>query len=164
MTYKYFNPRPVTLDEGKAMYRALADANHPDHGGSVEVMQAINAEWDDLKGRLPKFVPPGYKPREEKATRQDVRPEVAEMLRNLAGLQGLKFDLVGEWIWCDPSARHAETLNSLGFTWSTNRRRYYWHPADSKAGRARKCSYSHIYAKYDGQSYTGKGLDELKTA
>lgn len=66
MTYKYFNPRPVTLDEGKAMYRALADANHPDHGGSVEVMQAINAEWDDLKGRLPKFVPLGTRPGKRK--------------------------------------------------------------------------------------------------
>ena len=53
MMFKFFNPRPVTLDEGKAMYRKLAAQYHPDHGGSTEAMQAINAEWDALKGKPP---------------------------------------------------------------------------------------------------------------
>ena len=161
MTYKYFVPRPATLDEGKAMYRQLAAEHHPDHGGSTEAMQAINAEWDELKTRLPKFVPHGYKPHEE-APKPEMRADVAEMLQKLAELAGLKYDLVGSWIWCDRSARHSDTLESMGFQWSKNRSRYYWHPADSKAGRARRSSYSEIYNKYDGHSYTAQGREELK--
>lgn len=44
---KYFeNVR--TLDELKAEYRRLAMKHHPDRGGDVETMKAINAEHDAL--------------------------------------------------------------------------------------------------------------------
>lgn len=56
MIFKFFNPRPDTLDEGKALYRRLAAQYHPDHGGSTEAMQQINAEWVALKDKLPRFV------------------------------------------------------------------------------------------------------------
>lgn len=39
----YFN-NIHSLDDLKAVYRRLAMKNHPDHGGSVEIMQQINAE------------------------------------------------------------------------------------------------------------------------
>lgn len=44
---KWFN-NPASLEELKAQYKRLALANHPDHGGSTEVMQEINAEYDML--------------------------------------------------------------------------------------------------------------------
>jgi len=44
---KYFKACK-TLDELKKDYRSLALANHPDMGGSEEVMKAINAEYDQL--------------------------------------------------------------------------------------------------------------------
>lgn len=166
MTFKFFTPRPVTLDEGKAMYRKLAAQYHPDHGGSTEAMQEINAEWDALKGKLPRFV--SKQAREGRAayeakqtTRRQVSPEVAEMAAKLSRMSGLKFDVVGSWIWAETSARHLQQLKDLGFTWSANRHMYYWHPAGETSGRARKSSYSHIYAKYEGQSYTGQGAEEL---
>lgn len=37
-----------TLDELKAEYRRLAMKHHPDRGGDVETMKAINAEHDAL--------------------------------------------------------------------------------------------------------------------
>ena len=54
-TYKWFNPRPCTLDEGAKMYRELASKHHPDHGGNTSDMQEINAEWEELKPTLPRF-------------------------------------------------------------------------------------------------------------
>ena len=44
---KWFN-RPASLEDLKAQYKRLALANHPDHGGSTEAMQEINAEYDML--------------------------------------------------------------------------------------------------------------------
>ena len=37
-----------TLDELKKEYRRLAMIHHPDVGGTVEAMQAINAEFEAL--------------------------------------------------------------------------------------------------------------------
>ena len=43
-----------TLDELKKEYRRLAFVNHPDRGGDVETMQAINAEYETLHEILKK--------------------------------------------------------------------------------------------------------------
>ena len=37
-----------TLEDLKRQYRTLALQNHPDRGGDVEVMKAINNEYDKL--------------------------------------------------------------------------------------------------------------------
>lgn len=49
---KYFK-NVKNVKELKETYRKLARTNHPDMGGDVEVMQAINAEFDILVATLP---------------------------------------------------------------------------------------------------------------
>lgn len=48
---KYF-ANIKTLDELKAQYRRLAMQYHPDRGGSTEIMQQINAEYERLHERF----------------------------------------------------------------------------------------------------------------
>ena len=48
---KYFN-NPHTLEELKKQYKALALKYHPDCGGDTAIMQAVNAEYDELFSRL----------------------------------------------------------------------------------------------------------------
>ena len=166
MMYTYFTPRPATLDEGKALYRKLAAQYHPDHGGDTATMQRINAEWDALRPLLPKYA--SQQAREgraayeaKQAARDQTAPEVAEMAAKLSKMPGLKYDVVGKWIWIHPSARHLSKLEALGFRWSRNRKLYYWHPAGEESGRAGRRSYTHIYTKYDGHSYTGEAAEEI---
>lgn len=166
MTYTYFTPRPATLDEGKALYRKLAAQYHPDHGGDTETMQRINAEWDAIRPTLPRFC--SQQAREgraayesQQAARQQTPPEVAEMSARLSKMPGLRYDVVGSWIWVNASARHLSKLEALGFKWSANRCRYYWHPAGEGRRRASRKSYAYIYADYGGQSYTGTAADEI---
>lgn len=167
MIFKFFNPRPDTLDEGKALYRRLAAQYHPDHGGSTEAMQQINAEWDALKDKLPRFVSKqakeGRKAYEAKRSSKarEINPEVEQMAAKLSKMGGLQFDVVGSWIWTKSNYRYTIKLQEMGFQWSANRKMYYWHPAGEESGRARKSSYTHIYNKYEGQSYRGESAEEL---
>jgi hypothetical protein len=109
-TYKWFNPRPCTITEGTAMYRDLASKHHPDHGGSVTDMQEINAEWDELKPTLPRFcseqAKQGRQQYQQTKAAQDAAKaaqdaEAVKMAEELAKCPGLKFDVVGSWIWAD---------------------------------------------------------------
>ncbi len=51
-SYTYFIPTPKTLEELKAQYRKLAMLHHPDRGGNLEAMQAVNSEYDTLFPKL----------------------------------------------------------------------------------------------------------------
>lgn len=50
---KYFK-NITSIENLKTAYKKLARVNHPDMGGDVEVMKAINAEFDILFAALPK--------------------------------------------------------------------------------------------------------------
>lgn len=144
------------------MYRDLASKHHPDHGGSVSDMQEINAEWDELKPTLPRFcseqAKQGRQQYEQTRAAEDAAKaaqdaEAAKMAEELAKCPGLQFDVVGSWIWADANRKYTRTLEALGFRWSKNRSKYYWHPAGDTSRRNRKASYQDIYNKYSGQSY-----------
>lgn len=62
---KYFK-NVQNAEELKKEYKRLARENHPDMGGDVEIMKAINGEFDILLATLPTDV------------RNDVRAEVSE--------------------------------------------------------------------------------------
>jgi len=44
----YFKPVPETFEELKKLYRKLSRENHPDVGGSDEIMKLINSEYTKL--------------------------------------------------------------------------------------------------------------------
>ena len=46
--YKYFKGDYNTIQEVKSAYKKLAFQYHPDKGGSTEIMQEINNEYDKL--------------------------------------------------------------------------------------------------------------------
>ncbi len=169
-TYKWFTPRPSTLSEGQQMYRRLAAEHHPDHGGSVSDMQEINTEWDALKPTLPRFcseqAKQGREQYQQNKAAQDAAKaaqdaETAAMADKLSKCPGLKFDVVGSWIWADTNHKWLSTLEKLGFRWSANRCKYYWHPQGDTSRRNRKASYQDIYTKYNGQSYQTRTADSI---
>lgn len=44
---KYFT-NCKTIEEAKKLYRRLAMENHPDRGGDLDTMKAVNAEYDEF--------------------------------------------------------------------------------------------------------------------
>lgn len=168
--YKWFDPRPCTLDEGAKMYRELASKHHPDHGGNTSDMQEINNEWDELKPTLPRFcTKQAQQGRQQYQQQQDANSaakaaqdaEAAKMAAELAKFPGLQFDVVGSWIWADTDYRYTADLERLGFRWSRNRSKYYWHPEGDSSRRNRRASYEEIYQKYNGSSYQTRSRESI---
>lgn len=168
--YKWFDPRPCTLDEGAKMYRELASKHHPDHGGNTSDMQEINNEWDELKPTLPRFcTKQAQQGRQQYQQQQDANSaakaaqdaEAAKMAAELAKFPGLQFDVVGSWIWADTDYRYTAELERLGFRWSRNRSKYYWHPEGDSSRRNRRASYEEIYQKYNGSSYQTRSRESI---
>ena len=168
--YKWFDPRPCTLDEGAKMYRELASKHHPDHGGNTSDMQEINNEWDELKPTLPRFcTKQAQQGRQQYQQQQDANSaakaaqdaEAAKMAAELAKCPGLQFDVVGSWIWADTDYRYTAELERLGFRWSRNRSKYYWHPEGDSSRRNRRASYEEIYQKYNGSSYQTSNRESI---
>ncbi len=93
----WFN-NPKTLEELKKQYKTLAMKHHPDHGGTVEAMQQINAEYDRLFERLKNVHQTAegttYTSREETTETPD---EFRDIINRLITFQGVHIEICGSW-------------------------------------------------------------------
>ena len=141
-----------SLDELKAAYRALALQHHPDRGGSVEIMQEINAEHDRIFESL-KRQHNAAADDEHKTT--ETAEEFRQIIIKLISLPGLQVELCGSWLWIGGDTfTHKEELKALGCRWSKNKQKWYWHHAE--AGRRWRCgtaSMADIRTKYGSQVF-----------
>lgn len=134
-----------TLEELRKQYKELLKQYHPDNkNGSTEATQAINAEYDKLfkvlknrheskttadneKGKTD-FNKKYYDFAEDKALR--------EMLNKIIGFNGVKIEIIGNWIWCFDSYGYRKELKELGFKYAGQKKAWYYHTeAFRKKGR-----------------------------
>ena len=156
------------------MYRDLANKHHPDHGGSVADMQEINAEWDELKPTLPRFCSQQARQGRQQYEQQQAASsaakaaqdaETAKMADELSKHPGLAFDVVGSWIWADTNYKYIHTLEALGFRWSSNRCKYYWHPQGDTTRQAAILYHDTEDANHDGDAVIfGDAPDDIESA
>lgn len=145
-----------TLDELKAEYRRLAMRHHPDKGGDLETMKAINAEHDELFEVLKKQHNAG-------ADEYHQTTETAEMFRDiidlLLTLDGLEIELCGSWLWIGGNTKeHKDALKEAGCKWSQSKGLWYWrHPEDGRKWRKTKTTMGDIRTKYGSQVFTAGG-------
>lgn len=126
-----------SLEELKKRYRDLARRNHPDLGGSVEIMQQINSEYDKM---IEYFAKHGSKQEKERAT-AEVPKEFRDLISKLVKLSELQIEIIGSWIWLSGNtAKYLRKIQSLGFNYSTKQKRYY--KGDAKTAGARASRYS----------------------
>lgn len=145
-----------TLDELKAQYRRLAMLHHPDRGGDLDTMKAINAEHD----RLFEILKAGHNATaDEYHQTTETAEEFRDIIEVLLRLEGLTVELCGSWLWISGNTiAHKDALKAAGCRWSQNKKMWYWrHPEDSRPYHKSKTSISEIRHKYGSQVFTASG-------
>lgn len=127
---KYFND-VTTLEELKATYKKLAMRNHPDLGGSVEAMQEINAEYEEMLRKLA-FC--------QNATDGEsfdwTKDKFAEILQQIISFD-IRIEVIGSWIWCFEAYEYREQLKGLGFWFSKSKKAWVYSGSAKSKMRSR---------------------------
>ena len=143
---KFFND-VKSLSELKKLYKELARKNHPDFGGNVEVMQAINSEYDSM---IDWFAKHGNKTEKEKAS-AEVPEKFRKIIEQLLKMPYIQVEIIGGWIWLSGNtALYLRKLQGMGFKYSTKQKRYYLSDGIS-GGRASRYSMQRIREIYGSQ-------------
>jgi hypothetical protein len=123
-----------TVEEAKALYRALALRFHPDRGGDAAVMAAIDAHYEAFltasdgqisRGADGKARTYRYQPAREKA--------LVQVIDQILKLRMPEVDilLIGLYVWVlGPTRAHTKPLRALDLLWHDKRQCWYWRPAD----------------------------------
>lgn len=160
--YKYFK-NVTTLDELKKEYRRLAMLHHPDRGGDLETMKAINAEYDRLFEVLKQQHNAAA---DEYHQTTETAEEFRKLLVELSLIEDITIELCGSWLWVGGNTRPArEKLKALKLRWSSNKQLWYWHHPEQTARHYRGSrSMDEIRSKYGSQSFsTSKRRDGRDT-
>jgi len=128
MKTKYF-AGVKTLQELRKTYKKLAFENHPDKGGDVEIMKAINNEYE----RLSKILINSNEDftAEQKEAEAAYSEAIIEKLNVLFKFEGLIIEIVGYWIWLTGATyTHRAEIKEAGFKFAKAKAAWFWHDGE----------------------------------
>lgn len=163
---KYFK-KVKSYSDLKSQFKTLLKANHPDNGGSVEIMQEINAEYDKLFKVLPKDSTESTKSTtgaaDASTSGDGVTDAMRAVLEKLAGLAGITIEICGSWVWVSGDTYPVkDIIKAAGCFFSSKKKMWYWREEkEGWHGRRGGADMATIRLKYGSQSYTGTAQKEL---
>lgn len=161
---KYFT-NCKTLEELKKAYRKAALENHPDHGGNVETMAEINAEYDMMFERLKNAHNANTTDETKKTT--ETPNEFKDIIETLIRLDGIQIEICGSWLWISGNTyTYRKELGAAGCKYSKNKKMWYWHhEEDSYTYRHKsRTTMDEIRMKYGTETVNIKRKAELQGA
>ena len=161
---KYF-ANIKTLEELKKEYKRLALENHPDRGGDVEVMKAINAEYDIMFNKV-KDIHVNAKGETYTKENTETPSEFKDIIDKLIRMEGLEIEIIGCFIWLSGNTKaHKDNIKALGFKWHSTKKMWYKAPEDYRKKSRKKYSIEEIRDMYGTSgTFTGKGALQLQGA
>lgn len=161
---KYF-ANIKTLEELKKEYKRLALENHPDRGGDVEVMKAINAEYDIMFNKV-KDIHVNAKGETYTKENTEAPSEFKDIIDKLIRMEGLEIEIIGCFIWLSGNTKaHKDNIKALGFKWHSTKKMWYKAPEDYRKKSKKKYSIEEIRDMYGTSgTFTGKGALQLQGA
>lgn len=150
---KYFTG-VKTIEELRQRYRELLKKYHPDNeGGSVEITQEINAEYDSLFDVLSK-----KKHKGEETPKYDYQAEndAFKAVINTIISYNMEIELIGNWIWCFDCFAYKDRLKELGFKFAPKKKAWTWHFGDYVRYHKGEVSLDDIRMKYGSKKVHSK--------
>lgn len=147
----------------KQLYRVLAREYHPDLGGDLEIMKAVNTQYHIALKRADGFV---TRERNEETNtdkeytykyQESVERDVAEQLAKILALQlpNVEILLIGTWLWVTGDTKPVkDQLKALGFTFHAKRECWCWH-SGPRYRRTTNYSLDSIARAYGARQYFG---------
>lgn len=150
-------------DKLKEKYRELALKFHPDRGGDVSIMQAINSLYHDLLKSMngSKFFSKAQNGEQYERTFQydeNLEKEVQERLYQIIGMgfPDVSIYLIGSWIWLVGEGTKAvkSQLKEMGYKLAPKKKSWYWHDGQWKRrGKYVDTSLSDLANRHGYQKY-----------
>ena len=114
------------LSELRKLYYQLAMKYHPDKGGDIAVMQAINNEYESYSKRLiDGNIDFSF---ERKVYEAEVSEELQAKINEVIHFENLTIEVIGGWLWISGGSYPLRNqLKDLSFKYSRNKQAWYWH-------------------------------------
>lgn len=152
---KYFNGI-TTIEELKKLYKKMAMLHHPDRGGTVEIMQEVNAEYDEVYN----LIQTGKILKGEKIDISETSKESREILEKIINLDEIEIEICGTWIWVSGNTfKHKETLKSVGFTWRSKKK--MWSYGKLNGINNKEWNMNDIRASYGSERVTTNKVHQI---
>jgi curved DNA-binding protein CbpA len=142
----------TTLEELKKAYKKAALKHHPDLGGNVETMKAVNTEYsakfEELKHKH------NTAPNSKQTT--ETPEEFKVIIEKLLHMEGVEVELCGSWLWIAGNTfSHKFELKAAGCRWSRSKKKWYWRHAEKGCHWSRgKSTMKDIREKYGSEVFS----------
>lgn len=150
----------TTLDELKKAYRAAAMHAHPDHGGSTEAMQQVNAAYEKRFEEIKRGInaAAAADPTGKTRTVNEMPAEFIAVISKLLSIPDIIIELCGSWVWVSGETReHKDELKAAGCFWAKKKGMWYWRcDKDAHHGKSH-ASMADIRRKYGSERITSDG-------
>lgn len=140
----------------KTAFKKMALKFHPDRNPlGAELMKAVNAAFEFLMENI--AIINDVKSKDDKDF-YNYSEELEAVLKQLAELAGIEFEVMGNWIWIDGDTKaHKEALKAIGCKWASKKKKWFYRPEEHKSRFNRsEMSMEMIREKY-GSSGNFKG-------
>lgn len=154
------------LDELKKAFLKLAKKLHPDNGGNASDFQEMKNEFDKLVKHFEMFGKYATNNPDDNETSENNSFDFglyADIISQLAGLDGLIIELVGTWLWVSGETfPHKDVLKSLKFRWSSKKRAWYFHFEPYHKRSKKQYSLDDIRGMFGSQTFKGASRPTFK--
>lgn len=143
-----------TVEELRKRYRELLKKHHPDNeGGSVEITQTINAEYDALFAILSKESKPDGESTtyDDKAENEAFKAVINDIIHINADVE-----IIGSWVWVHGGYEYRELLKSVGFKFAPKKKCWCWHFGEYRRHHSKEVSLDEIRMKYGSKTVNSK--------
>lgn len=143
---KYFK-NIYSLEELRKVYKKLAKENHPDNGGSEEVIKVINVEYEIVFKMLKKSDTANSE-KYNMAADEQIR-KIINMIINL----NINIEICGSWVWVSGETYTCKNeLKKNGFHWASKKKMWYWHNPEDQTRSNERTTMEDIRNKYGSET------------